>query len=95
MGVLALCHESAAMRQGCSLLLDMGGTTTDMALFVDGSPVVDRDGMRLEGRRTLVRSLATVSIGVGGDSLITVNAAAGADMPLVRRVKVGPLREEV
>ena len=93
MGVLALCHGSDAMRQGCSLLLDMGGTTTDMALFVDGSPVVDRDGMRLQGRRTLVRSLATVSIGVGGDSLITVDATAGADMPLVRRVKVGPLRE--
>ena len=93
MGVLALCHGSDAMRQGCSLLLDMGGTTTDMALFVGGSPVVDRDGMRLQGRRTLVRSLATVSIGVGGDSLITVDATAGADMPLVRRVKVGPLRE--
>ena len=93
MGVLALCHGSDAMRQGCSLLLDMGGTTTDMALFVGGSPVVDRDGMRLQGRCTLVRSLATVSIGVGGDSLITVDATAGADMPLVRRVKVGPLRE--
>ena len=89
MGVLALCHGSEAMRQGCSLLLDMGGTTTDMALFVDGSPVVARDGMRLEGRRTLVRALATVSIGVGGDSLITVEAAPGAHRP----VKVGPLRE--
>ena len=89
MGVLALCSGSDAMRQGCSLLLDMGGTTTDMALFVDGSPVVDRDGMLLEGRRTLVRALATVSIGVGGDSLITVNADSGAHGP----VKVGPLRE--
>ena len=92
MGVLALCHGSDAMQQGCSLLLDMGGTTTDMALFVDGSPVVDRDGMRLEGRRTLVRALATVSIGVGGDSLITVDAAAGAT-PSARPVRVGPLRE--
>lgn len=91
MGVLALCHGSDAMRQGCSLLLDMGGTTTDMALFVNGSPVVDRDGMRLEGRRTLVRALATVSIGVGGDSLLSV--VAGAELPLVPRVKVGPLRE--
>ena len=89
MGVLALCHGSDVMRQGCSLLLDMGGTTTDMALFVDGSPVVDRDGMRLEGRRTLVRALATVSIGVGGDSLITVDADSGA----LRPVKVGPLRD--
>ena len=92
MGVLALCHGSDAMRQGCSLLLDMGGTTTDMALFVDGSPVVDRDGMRLEGRRTLVRALATVSIGVGGDSLITVGEALGATAS-ARAVKVGPLRE--
>lgn len=93
MGVLALCHGSDAMRQGCSLLLDMGGTTTDMALFVNGSPVVDRDGMLLEGRRTLVRALATVSIGVGGDSLLSVDAAAGAARPLLRRVKVGPLRD--
>ena len=93
MGELALCHGSDAMQQGCSLLLDMGGTTTDMALFVNGSPVVDRDGMRLEGRRTLVRALATVSIGVGGDSLITVNAASGAARPHMPPVKVGPLRE--
>lgn len=89
MGVLALCGGSKAMRQGCSLLLDMGGTTTDMALFVDGSPVVDRDGMLLKGRRTLVRALASVSIGVGGDSLLTVDAAHGAARP----VQVGPLRE--
>ncbi len=89
MGVLALCGGSKAMRQGCSLLLDMGGTTTDMALFVDGSPVVDRDGMLLKGRRTLVRALASVSIGVGGDSLLTLDAAPGAARPVL----VGPLRE--
>lgn len=89
MGVLALCGGDKAMREGCSLLLDMGGTTTDMALFVNGSPVVDRDGMLLKGRRTLVRALASVSIGVGGDSLLTVDAAPGAARP----VRVGPLRE--
>lgn len=87
MGVLALCGQRE-LRQGCSLLLDMGGTTTDIALFIDGSPVVDRDGMLLRGRRTLVRSLASVSIGVGGDSSLT--AAKEADRLSVR---VGPLRE--
>ncbi|MDR3362411.1 MAG: hydantoinase/oxoprolinase family protein [Desulfovibrio sp.] len=81
MGAMALCP---GIDQGCSLLLDVGGTTTDMALFVDGSPVVDRDGMVINGRRTLVRALASVSIGVGGDSLITAHE---------RRVRVGPLRE--
>ena len=93
MGVLALCGGSKAMRGGCSLLLDMGGTTTDMALFVDGSPVVDRDGMLLKGRRTLVRALASVSIGVGGDSLITVHAGSSAATGAARPVHVGPLRE--
>ena len=81
MGVMALAPVE---EDDCSLLLDMGGTTTDMALFVDGSPVVDRDGMLLDGRRTLVRALASLSIGVGGDSLLT---------PAEDGVRVGPLRQ--
>ena len=85
MGVMALCPET---EQGCSLLLDMGGTTTDMALFFDGSPVIDRDGMLLQGRRTLVRALASTSIGVGGDSLLSVD-----DSGREARVRTGPLRE--
>lgn len=66
MGALALGVDS----NGCSLLLDIGGTTTDIALFVNGSPVIDRNGMILEGRHTLVKSLASISIGIGGDSYI-------------------------
>ena len=85
MGVLALCP---AARQGCALLLDIGGTTTDMALAVDGSPVVDREGMTLQGRRTLVRALASISIGVGGDSLVSVDGQGGRVS-----VRVGPLRQ--
>ena len=85
MGVMALCPEAG---RGCSLLLDMGLPTTDMALFADGSPVIDRDGMLLQGRRTLVRALASTSIGVGGDSLLTVEGTGAAT-----RVRTGPLRE--
>ncbi|MDD4701366.1 MAG: hydantoinase/oxoprolinase family protein [Desulfovibrio sp.] len=85
MGTLALC---AAARKGCALLLDIGGTTTDMALVVEGSPVVDRDGMILQGRRTLVRTLASVSIGVGGDSQLTVNGHGAEAF-----VGVGPERQ--
>ncbi|MGE9986363.1 hydantoinase/oxoprolinase family protein [Desulfovibrio sp. SGI.169] len=85
MGVMALCPET---EHGCSLLLDMGGTTTDMALFLDGSPVIDRDGMMLRGRRTLVRAMASISIGVGGDSLLAVDGAGQN-----ARVHTGPLRQ--
>ena len=86
MGVMALWPEAAG---GCSLLLDMGGTTTDMALFYEGSPVVDRDGMVLMGRRTLVRALAAVSIGVGGDSELRPETAPDGSLA----VHVGPLRQ--
>ncbi len=65
MGVLALWPKVA---EGCTLLLDMGGTTTDLALFFNDSPLIDRDGMQILGRRTLVRALASTSIGIGGDS---------------------------
>ncbi len=80
MGVMALGKE---LESQCTLLLDMGGTTTDLAVFVNGSPVMDPDGMRIGGRRTLVRSLATVSIGVGGDSVLRVQDG---------RITVGPDR---
>lgn len=83
MGVLALWPEAG---QGCSLLLDMGGTTTDIALLLNGSPVVDNEGMGILGRRTLVRSLASVSIGIGGDSLIALENAN------LENLKVGPGR---
>ena len=86
MGILALCP--AVAEDACSVLLDVGGTTTDVALFAQGSPVVDRDGMSVRGRRTLVRSLASLSIGVGGDSLLGVEGQ-GAEA----RVHTGPLRE--
>lgn len=85
MGVMALCPQ---VGEGCSLLLDIGGTTTDMAIFVDGSPAIDRDGMSLMGRRTLVRALATTSIGVGGDSLIAIEGQGST-----ATVHTGPVRE--
>lgn len=86
MGVMALWPEAAS---GCSLLLDIGGTTTDIALLLNGSPVIDRRGMNILGRRTLVRSLASISIGVGGDSVVKVVRNANGSLS----VTVGPERE--
>ena len=85
MGALALDDH---IGDKTTLLLDMGGTTTDLAFFVCGSPVLDRDGMKVEGRRTLIRSLATRSIGIGGDSLLHVEK--GDSGPVL---ETGPVRE--
>lgn len=85
MGALAQWPHGA---NGCSLLLDMGGTTTDIAIVVDGSPVLDRKGMMLLGRRTLVRALAQQSVAVGGDSLIKLKKCENGP-----KVAAGPERE--
>lgn len=85
MGVLSLWPKAAT---GCSLLLDMGGTTTDIAMLLDGSPIIDRQGMELQGRRTLVKSLASLSIGVGGDSALSLDTSHGT-----KKVCAGPDRK--
>ncbi len=54
------------------LVLDIGGTTTDMAVLVNGVPLLDPMGINIGDHKTLIRSLDTVSIGVGGDSAVRV-----------------------
>ena len=56
-----------------ALMLDIGGTTTDIALFADGQPLLEREGISIEERPTLVRAVHVESIGIGGDSQITVD----------------------
>lgn len=53
------------------ILLDIGGTTTDVALLADGSPLLEPYGVTIAGRPTLIRALNTRSIGLGGDSCVS------------------------
>ncbi len=93
MGVLSLCSDAV---QGDALLLDIGGTTTDIALYAAGSPVLDQRGMLLDGRRTLVRSLASISIGIGGDSALRlVSADSVSGKQAFGEMRVGPERAGV
>jgi N-methylhydantoinase A/oxoprolinase/acetone carboxylase beta subunit len=55
-----------------TLVMDIGGTTTDMAVLIRGVPVLDPLGISLGEYKTLIRSLETLSIGLGGDSAVKV-----------------------
>jgi N-methylhydantoinase A len=55
-----------------SLVLDIGGTTTDMAILINGVPLLDPLGAELGGYKTLIRAMNTESIGLGGDSFVRV-----------------------
>lgn len=65
MGALAF-----APQKGTTLLLDIGGTTTDMAVLIDGVPLLAPQGIQIGPYKTLIRALKTQSIGVGGDSVV-------------------------
>ncbi len=68
MGILAVTPVETDL-----LMLDIGGTTTDIALFAAGQPLLEREGIAIDGRPTLVRAIRVESIGIGGDSQISVD----------------------
>ena len=50
------------------IMSDMGGTTTDLGVLINGRPRVAPDGAELGGWRTMVRAIDVRTIGLGGDS---------------------------
>lgn len=78
MGITALCDV-----QGDAVLLDIGGTSTDIAVVAGGTPLLAPGGIGFNGRQTLVRAMVSSSLAVGGDSVL--RASAGG-------VSVGPDR---
>lgn len=66
MGILALLPNVED-----SVLLDIGGTTTDIFFVVQQSPLFESLGAEIAGEKTLVRAVFAHSIGCGGDSRIT------------------------
>lgn len=64
MGVRAL----TTCTEGNYLIVDIGGTTTDLAVVVEDEVLFEREGATILGYKTLVPALLTRSLGLGGDS---------------------------
>jgi N-methylhydantoinase A/oxoprolinase/acetone carboxylase beta subunit len=78
MGILSM-----GMPRHDAIAIDMGGTTTDIAVFVNGDPLLEPLGVTLGGYRTLIRGLRSRSIGIGGDSVVKI---------IKDRIVIGPER---
>lgn len=72
-----LCGPAASVMGGFGLtdeknavIVDMGGTTTDIAVVVDGIPVRAGDGVSIGKWRTYVNGLMIRTFGLGGDSAV-------------------------
>ena len=63
---------------------DMGGTTTDIAVVVNGRPVVRAEGAIIGGWRTMVEAIDVHTCGLGGDGEVHFDREA--------HLQVGPRR---
>ncbi len=67
-----------------ALVIDVGGTTTDIALIEDGQVMVSEQGATVSDYKTSVKAARLLSIAVGGDSHLTWSPD--------KRIVVGPER---
>ncbi|MBT7122795.1 MAG: hydantoinase/oxoprolinase family protein [Clostridia bacterium] len=72
-----LCGPAASVMGGVkltgekdSIVIDMGGTTTDIAIVQDGVPLKAKDGVNIGKWQTFVKAVQVDTIGLGGDSQI-------------------------
>ncbi|GAB1410977.1 hydantoinase/oxoprolinase family protein [Desulfovibrionales bacterium] len=71
-------------QESASLVVDVGGTTTDITLIRHGQPVIGDAGMVIGKWRTHVRAVEMYTAGIGGDSLVRLDAQ--------QRLCLGPAR---
>ncbi|HEY5658773.1 MAG TPA: hydantoinase/oxoprolinase family protein [Myxococcota bacterium] len=71
-------------REDDGIVVDMGGTTTDIVLLHDGVPVINEDGATVGGWKTMVEAVSIHTFGLGGDSEVHVETGGG--------IRLGPRR---
>lgn len=72
-GVAGSRYAARLLHEGNLIPFDMGGTSTDICLIVDGEPVLVA-GRAIGGHRVSLNSLDIVSLGAGGGSIGRVDA---------------------
>jgi len=90
-----LCGPAASVAGGICLtgeknciIVDMGGTTSDISIVKDGLPILTSEGAKIGKWRTGIKSIQINTMGLGGDSLIRHNNENTLDIGPVR---VAPL----
>lgn len=69
-------------------VVDIGGTTTDIAIVRNGRPVVSHDGARVGGLNTMVPAVQMYTVALGGDSVVRLTGTP----PAVGGFSFGPER---
>ena len=73
-----------------ALVVDMGGTTSDIAMVVGRSAGLDPRGAKVGGWQTKVQAVDMWTIGLGGDSRICVGAEGSITLGPCRSMPLSP-----
>lgn len=71
-----------------SLVIDMGGTTTDISIIKDGIPKHVEEGINIGSWRTFVKGVYIDTFGLGGDSMLTYDKNGRLDLESYRAVPI-------
>jgi N-methylhydantoinase A/oxoprolinase/acetone carboxylase beta subunit len=80
----SVCGAQFLAKLDRGLIVDIGGTTSDIAILIDGQPVVVDRGAQVGNWSTQVRAVDIETVGLGGDSAITLERLG--------KVHIGPRR---
>ncbi|MGB3210837.1 MAG: hydantoinase/oxoprolinase family protein [Desulforhopalus sp.] len=83
-GPACTAHFGASRSEGDSLVIDVGGTTTDIAMVENGRPLLAKDGCQIGRWKTHVEAIDMHTGGIGGDSHVHVDGKG--------RLTIGPAR---
>lgn len=67
-----------------AMVVDIGGTTTDITFIKNGKPVVSNEGSLIDRWQTHINAVDIHTVGIGGDSLVGLNRSG--------QLTIGPLR---
>jgi N-methylhydantoinase A len=88
-GISAAAHIASSLGLEKVLSFDMGGTTTDVCLIVNGAAEISTDS-KLAGRPVRQPMVAVESIGAGGGSLVTMSTGGLSIGPESAGAEPGP-----
>lgn len=67
------CFGAMSVVDQTALIVDVGGTTTDIALIDQGRPVISSSGSLIDRWLTHVDAIKVHTVGIGGDSLVSID----------------------
>ncbi len=77
-------HNDPSLEEGALWVVDVGGTTTDIAALREGRPRLNPEGAQVGRWRTMVEAVDVHTVGLGGDSHVRLDGD--------RRLLIGPQR---